>query len=151
MSRFYEFEIGKRHIMKNNVYTLNTVGVVEHPKLKLNRLIEYFIIADFSQTYLYSGEIASLKYIMNNHIDNIKDECRTALTIMLERYFDAVSIEVTLEDTDASNKKALVMSVTVTEDGKTHILDKEVYIVNDMLRYNLPHSDELYSHHMTST
>ena len=48
MSRFYEFEIGKRHIMKNNVYTLNTVGVVEHPKLKLNRLIEYFIIADFS-------------------------------------------------------------------------------------------------------
>jgi len=129
--------------MVNNVYSLDTVGTISHPKLKLERLVQYFIIADFSQTHFYQGQVASLKYIMNNSIEDIEEECGLALDRMLSSYFEEVKVETSLGLTDNESVKALNISISVVDNGKSYLFDKDIYLVNDMLKYNLPHSDEI--------
>jgi len=61
-------------------------------------LLSHFFLSDYSQTYLYTGKISSLPWIIQHTQKNILDTVtltQSTLNDYFKRYFDNVEVEVT--------------------------------------------------------
>ncbi len=106
--------------LKNlNVPTVSTDGWVNDDGTKAYRLLEYFLISDYSQSNMYLGNITSLKYIMGETLglppDRIADTIKEALVGMYDRYFKEFEIFVSLGALGEEHYEASV-SIKILDD-----------------------------------
>lgn len=117
--------------------TLSSAGFVSDPAVKLERLVSYFFITDYSQSNQHHGRVASLPYLIKAHGTNpdiLVDRIQVALENMLSSYFDAVNVEVREEDPLLSNPVYnIVLEGTVTQDGKRYDISKLLNISHNTL------------------
>lgn len=121
--------------MAVQVPTLSASGWAGNISEKLDKLISYFFLSDFSQSHLYRGHVASLPYIIQSSSDNkslLRTQTQKTLMDLLRPYFDTVQIDVTLIAIDEANPDNINLRVdaTVTQDAVLYSVGREVQIVN---------------------
>ena len=106
---------------------LSRDGWLKDPASMVNKLFEYFLVSEYSQSNTFRGHIASLKYILeqNNTGADIKSEVIRALVTMYSKYFKDVLINVDVIGDDSS-MLSLTIAVDVTLDGARYALDKNL-------------------------
>lgn len=116
--------------MKNNatIPALSIDGWVGSPVKAADYLFSHIFLSDFSQTYLYHGNVSSVAYIMHKNqssITNLARELTNLLKNYFERYFDTVNCEVV-----DSSGDGFTGSVTVTlefmDEGVIYTLNKVI-------------------------
>jgi hypothetical protein len=126
---------------------LSRDGWMKDPSTMVNKLFEYFIVSEYSQSNTFRGEVASLKYILEQNItgDEIKSAISKALIIMYGRYFSDVLVNADITD-DSTNILLLTISVDVTSNGKRYALDKNLELNNGTLANMNELIADLYSY-----
>lgn len=116
--------------MTSAVPHLSKNGWITSPTNVMTKQFEYFLTSDYSQTNLYRGEIASLKYILanNNAFADIKDAIRSALSNMYSRYFDKVTINITDNEEIISTTSTynIYIDLLLVKDGVNYTLSQSV-------------------------
>ena len=112
--------------------TLNTKNDITD-SLKVKKLMDYFLIADFSQTYFYKGFVSSLKYILQekdiNNIEEIISEIKDSLEKLYRSYFPIVEVFVTPVDVKDSAIYSIGVNIKVTnEEGIVTELSDDIDI-----------------------
>ena len=109
--------------------SLSEDGWVTSPDKTADYLLSCFIVSDYSQTYMYTGEVSSLPWILQ---DTQGDMTRTLVDVRLtlskyfSRFFDSVNVDVT-EIPNVENPTKAQISIYVKfkdKSGKEHILGK---------------------------
>ena len=118
------------------VPTLSPDGWVRATAQKCDYIASYFLLSQYSQSYLYKGQINSFVWILAEYKDNLKmieAETKKALERMFSSYFSRCSVEVTSKVTE-DQKASLYIYVEVTDaDNKTFKLGKVATIMNSKL------------------
>lgn len=121
-----------------HIPTLSSVGWEKNLAKKADRLMAYFFISQYSQSYLYRGKIMSLPYIVQQY-GKSPSQLQTALndnlTAYLERYFELSSVDVSY-DTSAKKDRygyEVKVDVVVIDDlGVKYSLGKLIEISNGL-------------------
>lgn len=105
------------------VPSLSPDGWVSSPQKKFDYLLSHFMVAEFSQSYVFAGQVSSLTYLVQLYQGDTEGFC-TALQTTLLRYlnsqFNNVVAEITEVDTTSQLKSAVRMFITVDdEEGNT--------------------------------
>lgn len=113
----------------NIAISISPDGWIEAPLPKLDSLISDFGYAEYSQSTLYHGHVASLPYIIKVTQNNPRETTRLIqeiLSVYLNRYFTNSRVESTVvEDDTSSSKVGITLNVTVTDaTGKDHALSR---------------------------
>ena len=121
--------------MAVQVPSLSASGWVGNISEKLDKLVGYFFVSDFSQSHLYRDSIASLPYIIKTCTENqslLLSETTKVLTNLLRPYFDRVQVDVTVAVEDANKPGELTLQVDaqVGQDGVTYSVGKQLQIIN---------------------
>lgn len=113
---------------KRPIPTLSAAGWVDDIAEKMALLFAHALVADYSQSNLYSGSVTSLQHIAANHPDS-PEEHATALQGKLRdyyrRYFDTVEVDVTITDDDTT-RYTMELVINVTDNGTVYSLAKSV-------------------------
>lgn len=104
--------------MPDNVkISLNPKGYVHSVTEKLDALLTDFYSAEYSQSTLYKGNVASIQWIIQNKRNDpsgTAELIQRTLTTYLSRYFHQVAVSCTaVPDTGSPNRAAVRLSVTV--------------------------------------
>lgn len=107
---------------KNVVPTLTPAGWVTNVVDKLDFLITYAFLSNYSQTNIYAGKVTSIPWLIQKHgadVDGLMSQMTVSLEQYFRRYFDevAVVVERSKLDNPASNKVTMSLIVNVTDDG----------------------------------
>jgi len=121
--------------MAVQVPSLSASGWVGNISEKLDKLVGYFFVSDFSQSHLYRGNVASLPYIIKECTDNqslLLSTTTKNLTNLLRPYFDRVQVDVTatVEDPSKPGEINLMVDAQVAQDGVTYSVGKQLQIIN---------------------
>lgn len=71
-------------------------GYIYDPGKKFDRLMSDFFEAEYSQSYLFYGSIASLPWLVQTYQSDetvLAQKIRSTLMTYLEKYFDSVEVE----------------------------------------------------------
>jgi len=134
--------------MSSAIPHLSRDGWLKDPSTMVNKLFEYFLVSEYSQSNTYRGKITSLKYILeqNTASDDIKSEIIKALVNMYNRYFTDILINIDITDDDTS-MLSLAISVDVTgEDGNRYTLDKNLELNNGTIANMNTLIEDLYNY-----
>lgn len=131
--------------MGQAVPTLDTSGWVRSVEHKADRVLSYFLIMNYSQTYAHYGKISSLPYLVHKNPKNfgeLRVDIRNALEKMLSQYFDSnrvsVNIDPIIENEKETSKMDIRIIASVTENGKTFSLGRLVHTVDGKVRRITP-------------
>jgi hypothetical protein len=121
--------------MAVQVPSLSASGWVGNISEKLDKLVGYFFVSDYSQSHLYKGSIASLPNIIKECAENqslLISQTTKVLTNLLRPYFDRVQVDVTVtvEDPNKPNDINLNVDAQVGQDGVTYSVGKQLQIIN---------------------
>ncbi len=128
--------------------SLSTNGNIEDVSLSMKKLFDYFLLADYSQTFFYKGNVASLKYILGNYKneDDLLSLLNSALTTLYERYFEEVEIDIRLTSTDINSGSAdIVFGIAVTTNNIKTDLAETIIVKNNTILFNDKYINELYN------
>ena len=109
--------------------SLSEDGWVTSPDKTADYLLSCFIVSDYSQTYLYTGHVASLPWILQEtqgDMTRTLSEVRLTLKTYFTRFFSGVNVDVT-EVPNLENPAKAQISIYVKfndKAGKEHILGK---------------------------
>lgn len=98
---------------------------------KADALFSHFILSDYSQTYIYYGNITSFPWILQKNQGNIKsliNDLQNSLTLYFGRYFNNVQVESTEEPNLNSPSKQIITIYISFEDS-----DNKVYNLAKLL------------------
>lgn len=117
------------------VPTLSLRGWAEETAEKADRLLAYFFTSDYRQSKSWFGEIASFQYTLEQHQHDeirLRQVLELSLGSLLERYFDAVDITVTVKELDKENpdKREIVFDVKVQQGEEVYGVEKVTEIEN---------------------
>lgn len=107
--------------------SLSDDGNIESTAIAIKKLYDYFLVADYSQTFFYTKHIASLKYLMNQYKTTdavFKEKVTSTLENMYNRYFEFVEVLVRLET--SGSVITMYIDVEVTVDEKVVSLSESV-------------------------
>lgn len=98
-------------------------------------MLAHFFLSDYSQTYIYFGQVSSLPWIITDNQGNIGATCaatQRTLQTYFSRYFNNVVVEVSEEpNVDEPSKAQMSIYVKFTEeDGTTQVVGK-MLTIND--------------------
>jgi hypothetical protein len=104
------------------------------PTQTLKKLFDYFIIANFSQSTMYYGNISSLKYIMlKEKEDALLESVKESLYTLYRRYFESsdkvlndITVEVTYDAVPETSLHYLKIRVEVTLDDVLFSINTDV-------------------------
>ena len=120
------------------LHTLDTEGDITGTKAVMHRLMSNFVIADYSQTFVYIDEVSSLRYIysaFDNDLNKLERDIKDALEKLYGRYF--ASVEIYVQVLEENSKLIIDLNLTVTQDGNvsklSNVLDSKT--LNDL--YNV--------------
>ena len=119
--------------------TLSDDGWVNASIKTADYLLSSFFISDFSQTYIYHGNVSSLPYIIQANQGDILKTCgetRNVLETYFSRYFNNVVVEVTeVPNKEDPTAVGLGIYIKFTDtDNKEHILGKILEIANTSIK-----------------
>lgn len=111
------------------VPTLSPDGWVRSSQLKCDYLLSYFLLSQYSQTYIYRNQIKSFVWILaqyKNDLNKISAETEKALNDLFSSYFDSAQSVVETRKLD-NGKAEVYISVRVTDhENKTLDVAKTV-------------------------
>lgn len=111
--------------MISAIPTLTVDGFVTNKHIQMFKLFEYFLASDYSQSNIYYGEIASLKYILaTNPIGELQRSIENALSKLYQAYFDKATINTWVEEEGA--RYHIYIDILAEDNNKTYSLAKEV-------------------------
>ena len=115
--------------------SLSIAGWISAPVPKLDELLADFYSAEYSQTYLYYGHVASIQQIVQSNNNDPSATCagiRTTLKRYLERYFNEATVEAEWINRDTGQNKADIrIAVSVLDSaGKTYSFHDVVSVMN---------------------
>jgi hypothetical protein len=116
----------------NKVPTLSTNGFIEQLGPKVDRLLAYFFTNDYSQSTVYHGRIASLRYLTamyGSNPESLRGHIGSTLEKYLGRYFDKVEVRIELRNTEGGPYN-VVLDIDIIQDDKRHSVGKEISIIN---------------------
>jgi hypothetical protein len=118
--------------------SLGEDGWISDHQTVAERMFGHFFLSDYSQTALYSGNVASFAKVMSgfNSYDAkaLCEKLKTTLERYYDRYMDDTYVEVT-EGVDPEyvndfNRFSLNIYVEWKEDGNTYTLHRALEVVN---------------------
>lgn len=104
--------------------TLSTSSWVTDSNKILDRILSYFIVADYSQSIIYFGNVTSLPKIIQSNQGNIPrtiSAIESQLSLMINRYFKESTVEV-VDKTNSDEPSKVILSIYVSAvdfEGKT--------------------------------
>lgn len=117
--------------------TLSSGGFIHDPAVKLEKIVAYFFIADYSQSNQHRGRVASLPYLIKNHGHEpsiLVDRIQSTLEGMLGAYFDTCYVNVSQEDPLTSKPEYnIIVDGTVSQGGKKYDISRLLTISNNTL------------------
>lgn len=122
---------------KNVVPTLSPAGWITNIVDKLDFLITYTFLSNYSQSNIYKGKIVSIQWMIQEYGSDLT-RLTSYMTISLEeyfkRYFDeaVVIVERSKLDDPSSNKVTLSLIVNVTDNGVMYSLAHSVSMANSV-------------------
>lgn len=123
--------------MSVDLPTLSSGGFISDPAVKLEKLIAYFFIADYSQSNQHKDRVASLPYLIKAHGNTpniLAERIQSSLEIMLGAYFESTHVEVYEEDPLSSDPKYnIILEGTVTHGGKRYDISRLLTVANSTL------------------
>ena len=127
--------------------SLNEEGWTRNSIKVADNLFSHFITSDFSQTYLFRGEVTSQGYIIHNTINNIPQyikDTEIALKEYFSKYFNNVSCVVeeytdtvktnNFEEEDSKDIRMSVLLSFTDNDNIRHDLFKVLTISNSKVK-----------------
>lgn len=118
--------------------TLDSAGYLSDPPLIIDRILNNFAVANYSQSIVHYGQIKSLAWLIQRYAQDkygLQSSIKESLEIMLSGYFDTVdvnvSIEPTLEETEV--KQNIIIDVMVSRGIQTWSMGKLLQTVNNKL------------------
>jgi len=128
--------------MAGSIPHLSVEGWIKNSEQKLLKLFEYFLTSEYSQSNIYYGNIASLKYILQNatEVNEIKNDISKSLYSMYGRYFSNVDVTVDIVEKD-SVVEYYINVVVIDENNNTYRLDKSILVTDN----NIKNMDDLMS------
>ena len=121
---------------------LSVNGFKSNSEQILLKLFEYFLTSEYSQSNIYHGDIASLKYILQNEyeVNTIKNSISKTLDTMYRRYFDNVDVLVTMEESDSET--SYIINITIIDSkNNTYKLNNSIATTEN----NITNMDKLMS------
>jgi len=111
------------------VPSLTLAGWKKEIREKADTLIAYFFYSDASQSNIYLGNITSLPKIIEqygNEEDTIRSEMEEQMSRYLQRYFDVVEVDVSVNipENANDNRMEIICKVVVGENGVKYDLSK---------------------------
>lgn len=119
--------------------SLSPEGWIKPSNASLDDLLADFFYAEYSQSTIYYGEVASLPWILSrypNNYDQIAELTHTTLSKYLCRHFNEVFLDVKAS-ADAVNPNRAVLHINVTAvnaEGVQFTAGKALKILNSKLQ-----------------
>lgn len=113
--------------------SLSEDGWITNGEQQADYLFSHFFVADYSQTQLYNGHVASFPWIVqkgNNDMTATVRLTQTTLEHYFSRYFDGVEVEVTENPTTTSKAEITIFVRFLDRSGKEIILGKLAEIID---------------------
>ncbi len=118
--------------------SLDSSGYISDPPLIVDRILNYFAVANYSQTVVHYGQIKSLPWLIQRYAQDkygLQSGIKESLELMLGGYFDTVDVECTIEP-DIENlevKQNILVDVVVTRGIQSWSMGKLLQMVNQKL------------------
>lgn len=121
--------------MQKPVPSLTANGWLNALPERADALMAYYILNEYSQSYIYYGQITSLTYHIQQYgqaPDLLEDQVHRDLSGYFRRYFDDVELEVTtkIPDSEDPHRLNLTINAIIIDNGKRYSLGREVRTVN---------------------
>lgn len=103
------------------VPSLSSDGWVTSTSHQADYLISYFFTSQYSQTYLYHGQISSFPWILQTYKNDmfaLKEQTKAALTRLFGNYFPKVEIEVGTKEEDDGKYSITIVIIVTDNEGK---------------------------------
>lgn len=108
-----------------SITTMDVRGQLTNPYQVLDQALADIFVANFSQSVLYKGSVSSMVYLIQKNADKpelLVTETQRTLNDYLMRFFDAVSIVVSIVDpiddaTETDKRFTLRLEITFTVNG----------------------------------
>lgn len=132
--------------MNSSIPSLSLDGWIDNKHMQMAKLWEYFMASEYSQTNLFNGEIASLKYLLatSNPGNNLKLKIEEALIKMYNNYFDNTVCEVNIDSTSELDKYKVYIQITCIDNNNRYYLEREIKYSNGKIEDFEKSLDELY-------
>lgn len=120
------------------VPTLSEDGWENSPEKMGDILISHFFISDYSQTQIYTGQVASLPYLIQKNqgdLPSLFTDITSVLTRYLSRYLQNVVVEVN-QNTQYSTGSFIAINLFVSymgANGKTYTLTNIIQTLNSKI------------------
>jgi hypothetical protein len=114
--------------MGNQVLSLSRKGYLTDMGEKADRIFAYYLTNDYSQSFLYKGNVTSLQSTIQQvgsaDALTLQSQVRSDLQSLFNAYFDlaVVTVTVTTPAWDGSNRYNIAIGITVTDNGVTQSL-----------------------------
>lgn len=122
------------------VPSLSAAGWVTSPAEKADLLFSHFYESDKFQTYLYPDGVSNLQYLVekNSHdIVALVQSIRTTLEVYLGRYYEAVLVDVSVDEDSAEFREGNVklrVFCRITENGKEYSFARLIETIDSKLK-----------------
>jgi hypothetical protein len=118
--------------------SLSEDGWVTSPERTADYLLASFIVADYSQTYMYPGMVSSLPWILQNNLGDTPRaaiEIQRALDTYFSRYFTNIVSDVKqVPNVENPAKEQLSIYLKFDDDtGKSHVLGRLLQMSNSLV------------------
>ncbi len=118
---------------------LSEDGWVSDAQKVADYLFSHFILSDYSQSYLYSGKISSLPYLLQQYGANPTDfnrQLKTTLEQYFSRYFSDVLVDAQVQDDPSNpNIQNIYLYVSFTDAaGTTYSLGRMIASENTLIK-----------------
>lgn len=125
--------------MKTIVPTLSASGWLTEISEKADSLMAYYLLSEYSQSYLYYKHILSLPYhirMYGNKPNQLKNIVESELTEYFKRYFKDVELTaiVDIPDVNDPNRINLMIDCMFYDNGEKYSLGREVNIENSKIK-----------------
>lgn len=136
--------------MKSAIPSLSIDGFIKNKNSQINKLFLYFLSSQYSQSNIFYGEIASLKYILAKYNDpeELRNQIHNTLTKLYEKHFDFVQFDVSVKAPDHTSSIDIYISAILTDNGETYNFTKELVLSkSDINSYHIL-LDQFYNEYL---
>ena len=118
------------------VPSLSSNGWLSEISERADALIAYYFTSDFSQSYIYQGQVTSLTYHIQNYSatpDRLENRIQSDLSAMLSRYFNNVDLacDVSELSEDQPDKLNVTIEGSLTDNGFKYDIGRAIRVENN--------------------
>ncbi len=124
--------------MANILPTLSTTGWLKNPKQILSTMLVNALLANYSQSNIYRGNIVSLPYLAATYQNNpsiMVTETEAVLKQYYERMFSVVTVEASFQTHSTDDSKYdLYINISVIDNGNSYSLATVASVDNGVIQ-----------------